>query len=98
MSDDVDRLAKAIAPAIGAARFGELFAGAIVAAFTDRLVRREEAAAIFSISPRAFDQDERPYLPWVPLGRPAGKRTTKAWRLSDLYARMEAKKRRPGSG
>jgi hypothetical protein len=97
MSDDVDRLAKAIAPAISTARFGELFQSAVAAAFTDRLVRRNEAAAIFSISPRAFDQDERPYLPWVPIGKPAGKRTTKAWRLSDLYRRMEEKKHQPGT-
>lgn len=41
--------------------------------------------------------DERPFLPWVPLGAPAGKRTMKAWLLSDLYKRIAAKKRQPGS-
>ena len=66
-----------------------------VAAFVDRLVRREEAAHIFAMSARAFDQYEKPYLPFVPLGNPAGKRTVKGWRLSDLYARIEAKKRVP---
>lgn len=64
-------------------------------AFVDRLVRREEAAHIFAMSPRAFDQYEKPFLPFVPLGKPAGRRTVKGWRLSDLYARIEAKKRSP---
>ncbi|HVT38749.1 MAG TPA: hypothetical protein VHE78_06885 [Gemmatimonadaceae bacterium] len=58
-------------------------------------MRPKEAAHIFAMSPRAFDANERPYLPFVTIGKPAGKRTMKAWQLSDLYARIEAKKRAP---
>lgn len=91
--DDVTRLAAALATQ----RFGELFRAGVEAAFTDRLVAREEAARIFAVSPREFDQNERPFLPWVPIGKPAGKRTAKRWRLSDLYARIEQKKQRAGT-
>ena len=91
--DDVRRLAAVLATE----KFGELFRGAVVEAFSDRLLNREAAARVFGISAREFDLTERPYLPFVPIGKQAGRRTAKRWRLSDLYARIEAKKQRPGT-
>ena len=65
----------------------------MTAVVEDRLVRRAEAARLLGISVRTFDANERPHLPVVALGREDAKRRTPAWRLSDIWARINAKQR-----